>query len=80
MPYFISVSLPGCTATELMVPKRNNNVKPPGKKNLLKITNYELGASYMFSSNAHISLTGYYHPNFSEEKIDSERLRKVLKD
>lgn len=53
MLYFISASLSGYAATELMVPMGNDDVKPPGKKNLLKITNYEPGASYMFSSNSH---------------------------
>lgn len=36
--YFIAASLSGYAATDLMEPKQNDGVKPPGKKNLLKIT------------------------------------------
>lgn len=36
---FISASLSSYAATDLMEPKQNDGVKPPGKKNLLKITN-----------------------------------------
>ena len=51
-----------------MVPKRNHDVKPPGEKNLLKITDSEPSTFYLFSSNPHVSLMGYYDPNFSDEK------------
>ena len=64
----------GCAVTELMVPKRNHDVKPPGEKNLLKITDSEPSTFYLFSSNPHVSLMGYYYPHFSEEK---NRLWKI---
>lgn len=70
VPCFISASLSGYTATELMVPKRNNDVKPPGKEvmTFLKITNYERGGSYMPSSNPPTSLTRYHYPVFQKRK------------
>lgn len=71
MPYFICASHSGCTATKMTVPKRKNDVKPP-EKNHLKIISCKSGASYMFSSNLL-----WHYPNFSEEKMVSERLSNL---
>lgn len=51
-----------------------------GRSIFLRLPTMEPGALHTFSSTPHISLMWYCYPNFSDEKIVSERLRKLPSD